>query len=56
MKDEIKPEDWGWKVVADQYVPVATDLAAAPESMLKLFVVSAKRTQSILVHCKTAPV
>ena len=29
-------EDWGWKVIGDQLVPVATDLPPAPDSLLQL--------------------
>ena len=29
-------EDLGWKVIADQLVPVAMDLPPAPESLLQL--------------------
>ena len=29
-------EDWGWKVIGDQLVPVATDLPPAPDPLLQL--------------------
>lgn len=33
---EMLIEDWGWKVIGDQLVPVATDLPPAPDSLLQL--------------------
>ena len=32
---EWNPEQWGWEVVSTKQVPVMTDLAPAPESLLK---------------------
>ena len=29
-------EDWGWKVIGDQLVPVAADLPPAPDSLVQL--------------------
>jgi len=34
MDTEIKPEDWGWKLSGGHFVPIATDLPAAPENLL----------------------
>ena len=34
MRDCIDPQDWGWKLVDGQLIPVATDLEAAPEGIL----------------------
>jgi hypothetical protein len=36
MACDLKPDDWGWKIVQDRYVPIATDLPAAPRDILKI--------------------
>jgi hypothetical protein len=36
MATDIRPTDWGWKLMDGQYVPIATDLEPAPESMLSI--------------------
>lgn len=36
MNTDLKPEDWGWNVIDGCLFPIATDLTAAPESMLKI--------------------
>jgi len=33
---EMLIEDWGWKVIGDQLVPVAADLPPAPDSLVQL--------------------
>jgi hypothetical protein len=32
----LKPDDWGWKLVDNQYIPITTDLAPAPQEILKV--------------------
>ena len=39
---EMLPEDWGWKIDEEGFVPVATDLPVAPESLLKVIRCSCK--------------
>jgi len=36
MEPELKPEDWGWKLVDGKLQPVATDLDAAPAEILNV--------------------
>ena len=36
MDCNLKPEDWGWKVSYGRYIPVATDIAVAPDDVLKI--------------------
>ena len=31
-----RPEHWGWKLIKDQYLPVATDIAPAPQELMDL--------------------
>ena len=33
--NDLNPERWGWKLDGIMYTPIMTDLAAAPESLLK---------------------
>ena len=33
--DDLNPEQWGWKLDGTVFAPIMTDLAAAPESLLK---------------------
>ena len=42
MTTNIKPEDWGWKIVDGRYKPVDTDLDAAPSDLLKVIKCSCK--------------
>ena len=36
MSTDMKPEEWGWRIVDDRYIPVATDLPAAPDEILNV--------------------
>ena len=36
LGDGMQFEDWGWKLSGNQVIPFATDLPAAPESLLKM--------------------
>ena len=36
MACAIMPEDWGWQLKEGRYIPVATDIAAAPDDMLTI--------------------
>jgi len=36
MDTSINPEEWGWSVIDGRYVPLATDLDAAPHDMLSV--------------------
>lgn len=36
MNADINPTDWGWKLMDGHYVPIATDLEPAPETMLSV--------------------
>ena len=36
MSTDLKAEDWGWKFSDGRYIPIATDLAPAPEDLLKI--------------------
>ena len=33
---DINPQEWGWKLIDDHFVPIATDLTAAPDDLLKI--------------------
>jgi hypothetical protein len=35
-KHVLDPKDWGWKLHQNEYFPLSTDLAAAPEELLKI--------------------
>lgn len=48
---ELDPEDWGWKLDGGRYVPLATDLAAAPDDVLKAVRCGCKSSRSL---CGTA--
>ena len=39
---EMLPEDWGWRINEEGFVPVATDLPVAPENLLKVVRCSCK--------------
>jgi len=41
MSTSLKKEDWGWKLFEGRYLPVQTDIAAAPEDLLKVVLVRA---------------
>jgi len=34
MRDCLDPQDWGWKLVDGQLIPITTDLEAALEDIL----------------------
>lgn len=36
MAVEMKPEDWGWKITDGRYVPITTDIDAAPDDLLNI--------------------
>jgi len=36
MTTDLKPEDWGWKIMDGRYEPILTDLAAAPDDILSV--------------------
>jgi hypothetical protein len=36
----MKPENWGWRLSADNYIPVMTEKKPAPQSLLQI------------IHCK----
>jgi len=36
MRDFLDPQDWGWKLVDGQLIPIATDLEAALEDILNV--------------------
>ena len=33
---KLKPEEWGWKLTENGYAPIASDIVAAPENILKI--------------------
>ena len=36
MQSDINPVDWGWNLDNNQYVPVMSDMNAAPDTLLKM--------------------
>ena len=40
----FEPDDWGWKMVDDNFVPVPTDQPVAPDNLLKICAAAAKQT------------
>ena len=46
----MSPEDWGWRIDEEGFVPVATDLPVAPENLLKVVRCSCK-TDCINLRC-----
>ena len=38
----FNPDDWGWKMVDDNFVPVPTDQPVAPDNLLKIVRCSCK--------------
>jgi len=36
MRSPINPEQWGWQIKNGRYIPIATDVAAAPADMLRI--------------------
>ena len=42
LENDLQPTDLGWKLVKGQYVPVTTQLPAAPVRSLKSFIAIAK--------------
>ena len=43
LKNPLQPTEWGWTIVNDHYVPVTTNLKAAPDELMSI----------IYCNCKT---
>lgn len=35
-ENQLKPDDWGWKLGNNNYVPITTDEVVAPDNLLKI--------------------
>jgi len=51
--DCLTPTDWGWKMDDGVYVPIATDIAVAPDDMLTVIMCSCKTDVSNGSPCRS---